>query len=266
MSKYLFDFLDDLAGFKNDIETSILTDIDGTISEIAATPEEAFVSPSMKKELSKLNEKYQMVGVISGRSVMNARSMVDVDGLLYIGNHGMEYLIDDEIFIDADAEKYMVDIKRMAKELKNSDLSKIEGLMFENKGICLCIHYRKCEIPENARKKILDNLNDSIDSNRFKLSEGRKNIELKPPISRDKGYIIEKIVEKYDLHRIIYLGDDVTDVDAFTKLEALENTGKISTATILVLSPEIPDNVKNSALFYVRSVNEVQRFFKWLLK
>ncbi len=266
MSKYLFDYLDDLSEFKNDNKTTILTDIDGTISEIAATPEEAVVSPSMKNELEKLNEKYKMVGVISGRSVINARSMVDVDGILYIGNHGMEYLIDDEIFIDTDAEKYLADIKRKAEELENSDLSKIEGLTFEDKGICLCIHYRKCEIPEDARKKILDELNDSINSNKLKLSEGRKNIELKPPISRDKGYILEKIIEKYDLNRIIYLGDDVTDVDAFTKLKALENIDKISTASILVLSSEIPEYVKNSALFYVRSVNEVQRFFKWLLK
>jgi trehalose-6-phosphatase len=62
------------------------------------------------------------------------------------------------------------------------------------------------------------------------------------------------------------LGDDVTDFDAFTKLKELEKTGKIKTASILVLSSEIPDYVKSSSLFYVRNVNEVQRFFKWLLK
>jgi trehalose 6-phosphate phosphatase len=91
-------------------------------------------------------------------------------------------------------------------------------------------------------------------------------VELKPPISRDKGFIVEKILEKYDLNRVIYLGDDVTDFDAFTKLKELEKTGTIKTASILVLSNEIPDYVKSSSLFYVRNVNEVQRFFKWLLK
>ena len=90
MSKYLFDYLEEFYEFKNDNTSAILTDVDGTISEIAATPEKAVVTPSMKKELSKLKEKFQMVTVISGRSVQNAKAMVGVDGILYVGNHGME--------------------------------------------------------------------------------------------------------------------------------------------------------------------------------
>ncbi len=266
MSKYLFDYLEELYKFKNDNASAILTDIDGTISEIAATPEEAVVTLSMKKELSKLKEKFQMVGVISGRSVQNAKAMVGVDGILYIGNHGMEYVNNGEIFVDPEAVKYLANIKKIAEKLKNSELSKIKGLMFEDKGICISIHYRKCELQEDARKRIMDVINDSIDTSELKLTEGRKLVELKPPISRDKGFIVEKIIEKYDLNRVIYLGDDVTDFDAFKKLKELEKTGKIRTASILVLSSEIPDYVKSSSLYYVRSVDEVQRFFKWLLK
>lgn len=266
MSKYLFDYLEELYKFKNDNASAILTDIDGTISEIAATPEEAVVTLSMKKELSKLKEKFQMVGVISGRSVQNAKAMVGVDGILYIGNHGMEYVNNGEIFVDPEAVKYLANIKKIAEKLKNSELSKIKGLMFEDKGICISIHYRKCELQEDARKRIMDAINDSIDTSELKLTEGRKLVELKPPISRDKGFIVEKIIEKYDLNRVIYLGDDVTDFDAFKKLKELEKTGKIRTASILVLSSEIPDYVKSSSLYYVRSVDEVQRFFKWLLK
>lgn len=266
MSKYLFDYLEELYKFKNDNASAILTDIDGTISEIAATPEEAVVTLSMKKELSKLKEKFQMVGVISGRSVQNAKAMVGVDGILYIGNHGMEYVNNGEIFVDPEAVKYLANIKKIAEKLKNSELSKIKGLMFEDKGICISIHYRKCELQEDARKRIMDVINDSIDTSELKLTEGRKLVELKPPISRDKGFIVEKIIEKYDLNRVIYLGDDVTDFDAFKKLKELEKTGKIRTGSILVLSSEIPDYVKSSSLYYVRSVDEVQRFFKWLLK
>jgi len=266
MSKYLFDYLEELYKFKNDNASAILTDIDGTISEIAATPEKAVVTPSMKKELSKLKEKFQMVGAISGRSVQNAKAMVGVDGILYIGNHGMEYVNNGEIFIDPEAVKYLANIKKIAEKLKNSELSKIKGLMFEDKDICISIHYRKCELQEDARKRIMDVINDSIETSELKLTEGRKLVELKPPISRNKGFIVEKIIEKYDLNRVIYLGDDVTDFDAFKKLKELEKTSKIRTASILVLSSEIPNYVKSSSLYYVRSVDEVQRFFKWLLK
>ena len=265
MPKYLFNHLEDLYEFKND-KTSILTDIDGTISEIATTPEEALVTPSMQKVLSKLKEKFQMVGVISGRSAMNAKAMVGVDGIIYVGNHGMEYINGNEIFIEPEALNYLENIKRSVEKLKNSELSKINGLMFEDKGICIAIHYRQCELHENARKKILDAINNSIDASELKLIEGRKVVEIKPPINRDKGFIVEKIVEKYDLNRVIYIGDDVTDFDAFIKLKELEKTGKIRMASIVVLSKEIPDYVKSSSLFHVRSVDEVQRFFKWLLK
>ncbi len=266
MSRYLFDYLEELDEFKKDNTSTILTDIDGTISEIADTPEEAVVTPSMQKELFKLKEKFQMVGVISGRSAQNAKAMIGIDGILYVGNHGMEYIKDDESFIDPEAVKYLANIKKIAEKLKNSELSKIEGLMFEDKGICISIHYRKCELQENARKRILDALNDSIDTKELKVIEGRKVVELKPPISRDKGFIVEKILKKYDLNRVIYLGDDITDFDAFTKFNELEKKGKIKTASILVLSSEIPDYVKSSSLYYVRSVDEVQKFFKWLLK
>jgi trehalose 6-phosphate phosphatase len=265
MPKYLFNHLKDLYEFKND-KTSILTDIDGTISEIANIPDEALVTPSMQKVLSRLNNKFKMVGVISGRSAKKAKAMVGVDGVVYIGNHGMEYIIGNEIFIDDEALKYLGNIKRSLEKLENGELSKINGLIFEDKGICIAIHYRECELHENTRKKILNAINDSVDASKLKLTEGRKVVEIKPPISRDKGFIVEKILEKYDTDRVIYLGDDVTDYDAFIKLKELEKKGKIRMASIIVLSKEIPDYVKNSSLFYVRSVDEVQRFFKWLLE
>lgn len=266
MPEYLFDSLDKIEIFKNDDKTAILTDIDGTISEIAETPEGAGVSPSMKVLLSDLNRKFQLVAVISGRSVDNVKEMVDVDGLLYVGNHGMEYIIKDKRFLDPDAEMYLPELKRNAEKLEKGDLSKINGLMFEDKGVCLAIHYRQCELNVDVRKKILDEINKYNDSKNLKISEGRKVVEIKPSISRDKGYVVEKILRRYGLKKVIYLGDDITDFDAFKKLEELEKTGVIKTASILVFSSEIPDYVKNSTLFYVRNVDEVQRFFNWLLE
>lgn len=266
MPEYLFDHLDELETFKNDDGIAILTDIDGTISEISDTPEGAGVSMSMKRLLSRLNHKFQLVAVISGRSVDNVRSMVDVEGLLYVGNHGMEYMINEIKYISPEAEKYLPDLKRNVEKLENGDLSKITGLMFEDKGVCLAIHYRQCDLHVDVRKKILDEINKSNDSKNLKVSEGRKVVEIKPSISRDKGYVVEKISVKCGPNKIIYLGDDITDLDAFKKLEELEKTGSVKTASILVLSSEIPDYVKNSSLFYVNNVDEVQRFFNWLLE
>ena len=263
-SKYLFDSLEELKEFKDDNKSAILIDIDGTISEITQTPEDAVVTLSMRNEIIKLQKKFQTVGIISGRTVENAMDMVGVDGLLYIGNHGMEYLRDGEITLDSEAVKYHEHIKSISKNLKDSELSQIKGIKFEDKGICFSIHYRECESQENLSKKILEVVDQFIDKKELKLTVGRKIVEIKPPVSRDKGYIIGKIIENYYLNKVIYLGDDITDYDAFTKLRELGKISNIKSASILVHSNEIPDYMKNSSLFYVKNVDEVQRFFKWM--
>lgn len=266
MPKYLFDNLKYLEAFKEDTSTSIITDIDGTISKIAPTPNEALVTNSMRETLVKLNEKFKLVAVISGRSVENARKMVDVEGLLYVGNHGLEFLKDEQLYVRPEVEKYLPQIKKMGQKIEMGDLSCINGLIFEDKGICYSIHYRLSDSSENAREKILTTLIADPECKKMKISEGRCLIELKPPVSYDKGTILDEIIQEYHLKKIIYLGDDITDLDAFRTLKKLENEGKISNARVLVISPEIPPYVKKGSSFYVNDVDEVLKFFQWLLK
>lgn len=265
MSKYLFNNLEYLETFKNDPSTAIVTDIDGTISEIAPTPEEAVVTDSMRKEIVKLKEKFGLVAVISGRSVLNAREMVGVEELLYVGNHGLEFLKNGQISMYPEVEKYLPQIKKTGQGLKNGDLSCVNGLIFEDKGICFSIHYRLSNPSENAREKILNTLQNDPDCKKLKISEGRQLVELKPPVSCDKGTILNNIIEQYNLEKIIYLGDDITDADAFNKLKELEKEGKIRGASVLVLSSEIPSYVKKDSSFFVNGVHEVLKFFKWFL-
>ncbi len=263
--KYLFKNLQYLETYKNDPFTAIVTDIDGTISQIAPTPDEALVTDSMRKELINLQEKFNLVAVISGRSVLNAIKMVGVEGLLYVGNHGLEFLKNGRISMHPEIEKYLPQIQKTGQKLKNDDLSNINGLIFEDKGICYSIHYRLSNPSENVREKIINTINSDPECRKLKISEGRQLVELKPPVSCDKGTILNNIIEEYNLQKIIYLGDDITDADAFNKLKELENDGKIKGASILVLSNEIPSDVKKDSDFFVNNVNEVLKFFKWLL-
>ncbi len=265
MTEYLFKNLEYLEKFKNDPSTAIVTDIDGTISKIAPTPEEAVVTNSMRKEILKLNKKFQLVAVISGRTVLNAREMVGVEGLLYVGNHGLEYLKDDNLSMYPEVEKYLPLIQKTVQKLKNGDLSHINGLIFEDKGICYSIHYRLSNDSENAREKILNTLRNDPQCNKLKISEGRQLVELKPPVSCDKGTMLNNIIEKYNLQKIVYLGDDITDLDAFNKLKKLDKEGKIKGTSILVLSSEIPSYIKKDSSFFVNGVDDVLKFFRWLL-
>jgi trehalose 6-phosphate phosphatase len=264
--KYLFDHLDEFERFKKDEKTAVITDIDGTISKIVLDPDKAVISQIMKNTLEKLVNKFQLVGVITGRNVKNAKEMLEVDGLLYIGSHGLEYLKNDKSYIEPEVEKYLPLIEKVAHDIQTEELSNIKNILFQEKGICLSVHYRNCEDPEGTHRKILDALNELEGLENFKITEGRKVVEVRTKIGYNKGTILEKIVFENEIEKIIYLGDDVTDVDAFNKLKELKKDGKVDGVGIVVVSEEVPEYVKEDASFYVNGVDEVQKFFSWLLE
>lgn len=265
--KYLFDYLDEFETFRKDEKTAVITDIDGTISKIVLDPYDASISQIMKTTLEKLVNKFQIVGVITGRNVRNAKEMLEVEGLLYIGSHGLEYLKDDEIYIEPEVEEYLPLIKKVAQNIQTEEeLCNIKNILFQEKGLCFTVHYRKCEDQEGTRRKILDAINELEGLENFKITEGRKVVEIRPKIGHDKGTILEKLINENKLEKVIYLGDDVTDVDAFNKLKELNGKDKVTGAGIVVVSEEVPEYVEENASFYVKGVEEVQKFFNWLLE
>ena len=87
---YLFDHLDSVRKALVVSPFGLITDIDGTISEIAPVPQEAQVSPVCRGSLVILTEQLELVAAISGRPAVEAREMIGIDGMVYIGNHGLE--------------------------------------------------------------------------------------------------------------------------------------------------------------------------------
>lgn len=264
--KYLFDHLDEFEEFRKDKKTAVITDIDGTISKIVLDPDEAMITQIMRETLLKLVNKFQLVGIVTGRNVKNAKEMLEVDGLLYIGSHGLEYLKNDEIYIEPEVEEYLPLIKKVAQDIQTEELCNINNILFQEKGLCFTVHYRKCEDPEGTRRKILDAINKLEGLENFKITEGRKVVEIRPKIGHDKGTILEKLIFENSIEKIIYSGDDVTDVDAFNKLKELKGEGKVNGVGIVVVSEEVPEFVKENASYYVNGVDEVQKFFNWLLE
>lgn len=258
MPEYLFDSLHDMEYLKEP-EAAIITDVDGTISEIAPTPESASVDDEMRKVLVELSRRHRVLAFISGRSVADALRMVGVPDAIYVGNHGLEYIMDGEYHSFGEAERYTPIIKRCLMELRDEIPEK--GVIFEDKGICSAVHYRQCRDPEAAREMILETLKNIPESRRIRVDVGRMIVELKPPIEYNKGVIVREIIERYGVSSAVYLGDDVTDANAFRELRRMEASGEVRAATIIVLSKEIPDDIKSTAEFFVCSVDEVLKFF-----
>ena len=280
MAKYIFSHLEEFEKFKEDSKTAIITDVDGTISRIAPKPDEAVVTTEMKNILTLLANKFKLVAVVSGRSVEDVKKLVGLDNVLYVGNHGLEYLRDGKIQFEPEVERYIPIVKKAARTLQEDKSCSMEGVLLEDKGVCFCVHYRMCSEPEKTRKKLLKSIESAVKTakeeglEKLSIKEGRKVLEIKPPAGYDKGTILEKIVLKNHVEKVLYLGDDITDNDAFCKIKELRDVDGKSVLkerekgfdgeSILVLSGEIPYYMKKNASFFVKNVDEVQKFFEWL--
>ena len=89
-------------------------------------------------------------------------------------------------------------------------------------------------------------------------------IDLLPPVKADKGTATLHLIQEYKLHGGIYLGDDLTDIDAFRAIRDASHDLDFRGFAIGISSLEMPEEVEAEADFTLNGVNDVERFLKWL--
>ena len=236
----------------------LITDFDGTISEIVDSPRGATISPAIRSYLSILSKRLDVVACVSGRQVEELRRMVGVSGVVYIGNHGLEWW-EAECFRPVDGlSQYTEKVKVIEGELES--LLAIEGIFFENKGPSLSIHYRLCLDREGVRGEVLKAIDGSTEARGFQIMEGRMVVELRPPIGVNKGSAVLELVDGYRLQGGIYIGDDITDVDAFRAIRS----GSLDGLAVSVIANETPRGLGEEVDLYLNGVADVESFLGWL--
>jgi trehalose 6-phosphate phosphatase len=254
-SKYLFDHLDAVAELLYRSPFGLITDVDGTISEIAPSPREARVSPLCREQLASLTELLDLVAAISGRPAVEVKDMVGVGGIVYIGNHGLEWWWDSAVVLVEGVQSYPAKVVAVQEEL--GSVLAIDGIALENKGIALAIHYRLCPDRERARQAVLETIASSAIARDFRILEGKMVVELRPPVEVNKGTAVRDLVERYHLKGGVYMGDDVSDLDAFA---VMRQEGFCSLG---VIADETPEEVKRGADFTLNGVGDTERFLRW---
>jgi len=202
------------------------------------------------------------VGIISGRSLSEIKSMVAVDGLYYAGNHGLEIEGPDLKYVSREAETTRSLIKELAAELAMA-LGDISVTIIDDKGLSLSVHYRLVE--EGEEKTVADIFQRItgalLDREKIRITTGKKVFEVRPPIDWNKGKALEKIASEIttalNLKQAftVYLGDDNTDEDAFKVLRPPEGWG------IFVGG----ENTASAAEYYLDSPSEVTEFLSRML-
>ncbi|WP_040723424.1 trehalose-phosphatase [Nocardia veterana] len=202
-----------IADAVEDERVAVLMDFDGTISEIVAEPDAAEPIEGVRATLAALAERCP-VAVLSGRGLADLRARVGVEGIWYAGSHGFELMGPDgaEYIHDAGpkAERALV---RASAELAER-LSRIPGVLIEPKRFAVAVHHRKVAADEVAA--VVAAVHDIAGAQGLRVTSGRKVTELRPDVDWDKGRALEWVLDLVGRQlRPIYLGDDLTDEDAF---------------------------------------------------
>jgi trehalose 6-phosphate phosphatase len=225
--------------------SAVITDIDGTISAIAPTPADALVTDVAREALTALADRLALVGVVTGRSAAVGEAMVAVPGLVYIGNHGMERVHKGVVWHHpgavAKADAIGAALREIGAEAATEDW--FDGVVIEDKRLSGSVHYRLVPDSAPARDVLLRLANEAAARHDLLVTEGRQIVELRPRIVVNKGTAIRGLVEEFGLGGLIFLGDDLTDVDAFREVRVLREEGRIEGLRVAVLAAETQPEV-----------------------
>ncbi|UJH92333.1 trehalose-phosphatase [Antarcticibacterium sp. 1MA-6-2] len=233
----------------------IFLDFDGTLAPIVEHHADAAITSEMRELVKKLSQKFPLA-VVSGRGLADVSRKMNLPELYYAGSHGFEISGPNNFSKDhQDAEKVLPIFEEIEPMLKDR-LEGISGVEFERKKFTLAVHYRKVRGQEEneVHKIVLDTVKRYPEITK---AEGKKVIEIRPSIDWHKGKAVEFL--KTELSRennafSIYVGDDVTDEDAFKYVK--NNLG--------ILVGE--HGIKTYADYKVEDIDEVKLLFEKLLK
>ena len=241
-----------------------LSDFDGTLAPIVEKPEMAFMPENISRRLEELTHDQRfIVGIISGRALSDLKERVNIDGIIYAGNHGFEIEGPGVNFINPTAEEIKPFLKAIQHFLSLT-LGTIKGVLVEDKGITLSVHYRQAK-EEKARDieaAVKHSINGLSARGLLKVTSGKKVYEVRPAVNWDKGKAIRFLMKKYGKGGRqsgllpIYLGDDLTDEDGFRIVEKYDNGITVHIGGT---------NAGTAARYFLDSIDEVAVFLEKLL-
>lgn len=212
----------------------LFLDFDGVLAPIVARPDDASPPPETRRELARLAARYALVAVVSGRAREDVERRVGVDGVVFVGSHGLD--------LDPHADEWRARIGAFADDAGWPDT--------EHKGLTVTLHYRRAE-DEQAAVGALEEIAARARADGLVARFGRKMLEILPPIDANKGTAVRRLLAQAGLERALVAGDDTTDIDAFHAVDGLELAVRVAVA-----ADESPPELRAAADVVVASPGE----------
>jgi trehalose 6-phosphate phosphatase len=202
-------------------ETAVLLDIDGTLLDLAPTPREVWVPPGLAKTLNRLIERTNgALALVSGRSLNDIDLIFAPAQFPAVGGHGAE------MRITGDGEAVAGHAPPMDKELKRrlAAIAKLSpGILLEDKGYSLALHYRLAPHAEKAIYEAVSLIRADLPNAPMEVMPGKCVCEIKHSgFTKATGVRELMTYEPFKGRRPFFIGDDVTDESVFAIMPDLD--------------------------------------------
>ncbi|HYV36429.1 MAG TPA: trehalose-phosphatase [Gemmataceae bacterium] len=231
----------------------VCLDYDGTLTHFTAHPIGAHLSPHMERVLMSLAEHgHATLAIVSGRDRNDLQNRVGIPGVTYVGNHGLEISGPGYLFVEPMSASHVAAFQALTDQL-SEELQSINGVIVENKGLTISVHYRQVHQGEWAEvgRRVAVVLSGA--SYGFVMTRGEKVFEIRPAVGWNKGnalHWIEQQLAKPGM-LMIYVGDDVTDEDAFRAIPD-------------GITVKVGDGSATAARYKLEGTADVRKFVEWL--
>lgn len=216
-----FEIIPEIKDWIKSRRVALFLDYDGTLTPIVLRPEMAILSEEMRETIRELAEMI-FVAVISGRGLENVKDLVGIPSISYAGSHGFDISGPEERHIEFQKGRDFLPQLEKAKNRMKAQVDAVAGAHIESKKFSFAVHFREVSSEEEPKiEKIVDAVVHEFPG--LRKSTGKKVFEIQPNLDWNKGKALLWLLEAFHLNTPdvfpIYIGDDVTDEDAFKVLK-----------------------------------------------
>jgi trehalose 6-phosphate phosphatase len=256
-----------LAPLRNDPQHSaVLLDVDGTLAPIVQHADDAHVPEKTRRPLIEVAKRYGVVACVSGRRASDARRIVSLGSIGYLGSHGSEVLRPGATAseLDPELQAWARRVREFTARAFTDELQRLR-VRVEDKEAISAFHWRGVPDEATAHGAVAE-IAQAAEEAGLHPHWGRKVLEIRPPVRFDKGVGIVALLRETELAAAMFIGDDVTDLDAFRGLGELRDAGTLGyVLRVGVRSGEQPSALEEEADAMVDGTEGVRQLLTALL-